>query len=63
MESRDMTDKSQSNIYNSGDNPPMSTDMDISMAFKKIALKHPIRYTELCDVVKKTFEDINETIR
>ncbi|VVC37830.1 Hypothetical protein CINCED_3A011903 [Cinara cedri] len=62
MESKNMTDESQNDAYNSDGNPPISTDMDISMAFKKIALKHPIRYTELCDVVNKTFEDINDSI-
>lgn len=44
-------------------NEKVSDDMNISMAFKQIALKDPPRYTELIEAVEKAFEDISECIR
>lgn len=43
--------------------PPSLDNMNISMAFKKIASKDPERFTEFCETVNKTFENISDGIR
>lgn len=52
----------QNEIINSN-NVQSSFNMDISTAFKKIATKDPPRYTDLCDAVNKTFEEVSDSIR
>lgn len=57
-----VTDEPNNEIVNS-DIPPLSDHMNISLAFKKIMSEDPPRYTELCEAVNKTFEEISDSIR
>lgn len=50
-------------VHESMVKPILSNQMNISMAFNEIASKDPLRYTELCEEVNKTFEEISESIR
>lgn len=40
-----------------------SNNMNISMAFQKLVTINPPRYTELCETVNKSFEEITDSIR
>lgn len=57
-----VTDEPSNEVRNSNV-PPISDKMDISIAFKEIVSQSPPRYTELFEVVKKTFEEISDSIR
>lgn len=57
-----VTDEPSNEVKNSNV-PPLSDNMDISIAFKEIVSQSPPRYTELVEAVKKTFEEISEIIR
>lgn len=57
-----VTEESQNEIMKPN-NFPSSVNMDISSAFRDIVTKDPPRYTELCEAVNKTFEEISDSIR
>lgn len=57
-----VTDEANNEIVNSNI-PPSSDHMNISLAFKEIISKDPPRYTELCEAVNNTFEEISNSIR
>lgn len=57
-----ITDVSQNEMKNFNILPSMD-NMNISIAFKKIASKDPQRFTEFCEAVNKTFENISDNIR
>lgn len=57
-----ISDEPISNTENSN-TPQLSDNMNISMAFKDIVSKDPVKYTELREAINKAFEEVTNCVR